>query len=60
MDKANFSFSKIVALNLTSVTGFPQPLMLISIIVGVPQLFIIFYFVINSAVMVVSLKSVLR
>lgn len=57
-DKSGYGFVKLVALNLTSIAGFVQVLMLIAVIFNIMDLFTIGYFVLNFMVMVVSLKSI--
>lgn len=57
-DKSEYGFVKLVALNLTSIAGFVQVLMLIAVIFSMMDLFTIGYFVLNFMVMVVSLKSI--
>lgn len=59
-DKSNYSFVKIVALNITSITGFAQVLMLLAIVFDFLDLFTLIYFMINLAVCVISLYSVLK
>lgn len=57
-DKSEYGFIKIVVLNLTSVAGFVQVLMLIAVIFNILDLFTIGYFILNFMVMVVSLKNI--
>lgn len=57
-DKSEYGFVKLVALNLTSIAGFVQVLMLIAVIFDIMDLFTIGYFVLNFMVMVVSLKNI--
>ena len=57
-DKSEFGFVKLVALNLTSIAGFVQVLMLAAIIFNIMDLFTICYFTLNLMVMLVSLKSI--
>lgn len=59
-DKSNYGFLKLVALNLTSIAGFVQVLMLIAIITNILDLFTVGYFTLNLAVMVVSLRSIFK
>ena len=58
-DKSEYSFLKLVALNLTSISGFVQVIMLIAILLGAMDLFTLGYFLLNLLVCLVSLKSVL-
>ena len=59
-DKSNFSSIKVFALNLSSVAGGAQVLMLVSIVLNIMDAYTICYFVFNLLVMIVSLKSILR
>lgn len=59
-DKKNFGFVKIVALNLTSISGLVEVLLLLAIIFGQMVIFNWIYFVINLVVMLASLIKVLR
>lgn len=58
-DKSNFGIMKIIALNLTSVSGGSQILMLFAIFLGMLDLYTICYFILNMLIMFVSLKSIL-
>ena len=57
-DKSQYSIVKLIALNLTSIAGFVQVLMLIAILINALDLFTLGYFVLNLLVCIVSLKSV--
>lgn len=57
-DKSGYGFVKLIALNLTSIAGFVQVLMLIAVVFNIMDLFTIGYFVLNFMVMVVSIKSI--
>lgn len=59
-DKSNYGFIKLVALNLTSISGFVQVLMLIAIILNMLDLFTLGYFLINLLVMLISLRSIFK
>lgn len=59
-DKSNFSLLKVIALNLTSATGFMQVFMLLSIFFDMFDLFTIAYLVMNGGVMLLSLWSILK
>lgn len=59
-DKSEYGFVKLVALNLTSMAGFVQVLMLAAILFNMLDLFTIGYFVLNLLVMIVSLKSIFK
>ena len=58
-DKSKYGVAKLIALNLTSISGFVQVLMLIAVLTETADLFTIGYFILNLLVCVVSLKSVL-
>ena len=57
-DKSEYGFVKLVALNLTSIAGFVQVLMLIAVLLNIMDLFTIGYFILNFMVMVVSLRNI--
>jgi len=59
-DKANFSFPKILVLNLVSIAGLVQVFLLAAIILNLLDLFTIIYFLLNSAVMIVSLRTIFK
>lgn len=59
-DKSSFSLSKIIALNLISPIGFMQGILFISIFAHMLNLYIVFYAFVNFAVMVLSLRSLLK
>lgn len=59
-DKENFSIIKIIALNLGSVTGGAQVLMIIAILFNIMDLYTIGYFIFNLLIMIVSIYSVLK
>lgn len=58
-DKSTYSLSKVVALNLTSISGMVQPLMLFSTLFHVVSAFNVIYCFINLAVMVISIYKIL-
>lgn len=58
--KSEYSFVKLVALNLTSIAGFVQVLMLVAIVFNLLDLFTIGYFLLNGAIMCASLRSILK
>ena len=60
VDKSTFGLSKILALNLTSVTGGPQLILLLSILTGTTGYFVIFYFIVNGLLMIASLTKILE
>ena len=59
-DKESFNFSKIVALNVISPTGFLQMVFLLCIVFHLLNIFTIVYFVVNLFVMLLSLRKLLR
>lgn len=58
-NKEDYGIIKQIGLNLTSISGFVQVLMLVAIIANWLDLFTIGYFILNFMVMVISLRSVL-
>ena len=58
-DKSKYNFCKIVALNLTSVSGFVQVFMLVAILINMMDLFTIIYFIINASICFISLHTML-
>ena len=59
-DKSSYSMIKIIALNLTSVSGFVQVFMLIAILFDMMDIFTFCYIVCNFLVMIVSLRSIYK
>ena len=59
-DKKTFSPLKILALNLTSITGLPQVFLFIAILTSTLDYLTVVYFFINVAIMVASLYSLLK
>lgn len=59
-NKKSFNPLKILALNLTSITGLPQLFMLIAILTKTLDYLTIIYFFINVSIMFASLYSLLR
>lgn len=57
-DKSNFGILKIIALNLNSISGGAQVLMLVAIVFNISNLFTIGYLILNLLIMIVSLKSI--
>ena len=57
-DKSEYGFVKLMALNLTSIAGFVQVLMLVAVVFNIMDLFTIGYFILNFMFMVVSLKNI--
>lgn len=58
-DKENYGLLRVIGLNLTSITGMVQPLLLISVLLNKVYVFNYIYCFINVAVMLVSLKKIL-
>ena len=58
-DRMRYGWKEIIALNLRSSTGGAQVLMLIAIIFHFEWIYTIFYFLLNTAIMLVSLKRIL-
>ncbi|MDW3709245.1 CDP-alcohol phosphatidyltransferase family protein [Enterococcus faecium] len=59
-DKSEYGFVKLVALNLTSIAGFVQVIMLFAILFNLLDVFTIGYFILNFMVMIVSLRSIFK
>lgn len=59
-DKNSFSLTKVIALNLISVTGFLQVIWLLAIIFDFQNCFICVYFILNFVVMVETLCKLLK
>lgn len=59
-DKSSYNFFKVIALNLISVSGFAQVLMILAIIFRVMDIFTIFYFAINLLICTAVLIKLLK
>lgn len=59
-EKSEYGIIKLIALNLTSISGFVQVLMLMAILLNILDIFTIGYFLLNFLVMIVSLRSILK
>lgn len=59
-DKSHFGLKQILVMNLVSASGFLQVVFLLSLITHVMNFFILIYFLINLAMMIISLKSLLK
>ncbi|BDS62074.1 TPA: CDP-alcohol phosphatidyltransferase family protein [Streptococcus pneumoniae] len=59
-DKSDFNTIKILALNMTSITGIPQVLLLLTILTNQWVLFTLVYFTINFLLMIFSLYSLFK
>ena len=60
MDKADYGLVKTIALNLRSCAGGAQALLLVAILFNITDLYTVCYLLFNTAVMIVSLRSVLK
>lgn len=59
-DKSSYGILKVIALNLISISGFVQVLMLLSIIFKFMDVFTVAYFVINLLIYIVSVRKLLK
>nr|AHF51334.1 wciO [Streptococcus pneumoniae]AHF51349.1 wciO [Streptococcus pneumoniae] len=59
-DKSDFNTIKILALNMTSITGIPQVLLLLTILTNQWVLFTLVYFTINFLLMIFFLYSLFK
>lgn len=59
-NKNEYGLLRKMALNITSISGMVQPLLLISIIFNCVSFFNLIYFIINVSVMVVSIYKILK
>lgn len=59
-DKSSYGILKVIALNLISISGFVQVLMLLSIVFKFMDIFTIAYFVINLLICIVSVRKLLK
>lgn len=59
-NRSNYSVVKIIALNITSIPGLVQILLLVGILTHTLDLYTIVYFTINLVVMVISLRSIFK
>ena len=59
-DKANYSFAKIVALNICDPAGFQEVIALIAIILHLCTEFTLVYLVINTAIMIYSILKLME
>lgn len=60
MDKADYGLVRTIALNLRSCAGGAQALLLVAILFNITDLYTVCYLLFNTAVMIVSLRSVLK
>ena len=59
-DKPSFTLSKVIMQNIISPTAFLQPIFLTSIILHVLNWFILFYFIINMLITILTLRTLLK
>ena len=59
-NKSEYGLVKVIALNLTSISGFVQVFMLLAIVLNLLDVFTIGYFVVNLLVMIVSLRNIFK
>ena len=59
-DKSKYSGLKLIALNLTSPSGFMQVIMLLSVLFGYTRFFVLVYFFIHTCATVYSMHSLLK
>lgn len=59
-DKQNFGLKNIIAMNFISPSGFMQVIFLICIVCHFLNIFVVFYFFVNSAIMLISLYKLLK
>ena len=58
-NRGSYNLTKVIALNVTSIPGMVQILLLICSLTQTLKLYTIFYFLINLFVMIISIKSIL-
>jgi phosphatidylglycerophosphate synthase len=59
-DRANYGLVKIIALNITSIPGMVQILLLVAIFTHLLDLYTLGYFLVNLLVMLVSLRAIFK
>lgn len=59
-DKQNFGLKNIIAMNFISPSGFMQVIFLICIVCHLLNIFVVFYFFVNSVIMLLSLCKLLK
>ena len=59
-DRKKYSFSKIIALNLTSPPGAVQLLLLLSVFIKTYDIYTVGYFLVNTLVMIMSIRSIFK
>jgi phosphatidylglycerophosphate synthase len=57
-NRSEYGIAKLIALNITSIPGCVQLLLLVSIIANTLDIYTIVYFLINMLVMIMSIKSI--
>lgn len=60
MDKRNFSLPRIIAMNIESAIGLMQVLFLLAVTFQLSNVLVAFYFLVNVAIALVSLKDLLK
>ncbi|WP_371488611.1 CDP-alcohol phosphatidyltransferase family protein [Gemella sanguinis] len=58
--RKNFGLKEMIALNITSITGFAQLFMLVAIVLKISDLFTIGYFIINLVIMILTIKKIIQ
>ena len=56
----NFGLKEMIALNITSITGFAQLFMLIAIVLKLADLFTLGYFIVNFVIMIITIKKIIQ
>mgnify|MGYP000354563112 FL=1 len=59
-DKSNYGLIRLFLLNLISISGFVQVLMLVAIIFDAMDVFSLFYFLLNFVVMLFSICNIMK
>lgn len=59
-DKANYGLKEIIAMNVVSVSGFMQVIFLAAILTHTLNIFVYFYTFVNFAIMMMSLRSLMK
>ena len=58
--RKNFGLKEMIALNITSITGFAQLFMLIAIVLKLADLFTLGYFIVNFVIMIITIKKIIQ
>ena len=59
-NKEKYSLIKIIALNITSISGFMQVFMMLAIVFLYAEVFVLVYFFIHFLILIVSMYKLLR